>query len=270
MCNHQSERRIIAIVNQKGGVGKTTTTINLGTALAAAGKRILIVDLDPQGNASTGMGVSTRNRTKSSADILLEQAPIVQCVQPTGIANLDIIPASPDLSSVDFELAAYDDRLIRLKAGLKGGNSAQYQYVLFDCPPSLNFLTLNALVAATHVLVPLQCEFFALEGLSQLLRTIGEVKRSKNPSLDLQGIVLTMYDARNNLSRQVEADARQNLGDLIYNTKIPRNVRLSEAPSHAMPALLYDHRSAGSIAYQKLAGELLHRMENIEKQVEVV
>ena len=255
---------VFAITNQKGGVGKTTTTINLATALAAVGKNVLIVDLDPQGNASTGLGISAASRTKNSYDLLIENSDISQLAQETSVPGLSIVPANVDLSSIDVELVTEQTRLAKLRSAFQsqGDAMSKMDYVLVDCPPSLNLLTINALVAADSALVPLQCEFFALEGLTQLMLSIREVRQSLNHGLRIQGIVLTMYDARNNLSKQVEDDVRSNLGGLVFETIIPRNVRLSEAPSHAVPALIYDHKSAGSIAYQKLAAELLRRMND--------
>lgn len=253
--------KIIAIANQKGGVGKTTTAINLGTALAAVGKSVLLIDIDPQGNASTGLGIDAESRTLTSYDLLLEGAAVEDVVYETQVANLLIVPATTDLNSADVELAGNEGRATRMRGILRGNGLEAFKldYVLIDCPPSLNLLTVNAMVAAHSVLVPLQCEFFALEGLSQLMLSIREVRQSINPELRIEGVVLTMYDSRNNLSQQVESDVRENLGDLVYSTIIPRNVRLSEAPSYAMPALLYDHTSKGSIAYQKLAAEMLRR-----------
>jgi chromosome partitioning protein len=252
--------RIIALANQKGGVGKTTTAINLGTALAAVDRSVVIVDLDPQGNASTGLGVSPRARRLSSYDVLTGGADAVAATMETSVPNLSLVPASADLAGVDLELYETKDRAMRLREALRsqdGGIDADY--VLIDCPPALSLLTVNAMAAADSVMVPLQCEFFALEGLSQLLDTIERVKGKLNSALTLQGIVLTMYDKRNNLSAQVAEDVRETLGALVYETVIPRNVRLSEAPSHAMPGLIYDHGCAGSQAYLRLAGELLRR-----------
>jgi len=251
--------RILAVVNQKGGVGKTTTTINLATALAAVGCKVLIVDLDPQGNASTGLGVNRAQRELSSYDVLAGSASVQQACFTSNIPGLDIIPSTQDLSGAELELVDIDRRSYRLKDALTSETLRDYQYVLIDCPPSLGLLTLNALTAAHSVLVPLQCEFFALEGLSQLLRTIERVSAAFNPTLDIQGIVLTMFDKRNNLSGQVANDVRGYLGDKVYETVIPRNVRVSEAPSHGKPALLYDHQCAGSRAYIQLAGEMLRR-----------
>lgn len=255
---------IIAVSNQKGGVGKTTTAINLGTALAAIGRKVLIVDLDSQGNASTGLGVFPENRELTTYDLLLGEAPLEKVSQKTAVPGLYIAPSTVDLSSADVDLVEDKNRVLRLREALNSSESVacDYEYILIDCPPSLNLLTINAMAAARSVLVPLQCEFFALEGLSQLMLTVREVRQSLNPSLELHGVVLTMYDKRNNLSRQVEEDVRNNLGDLVYETTIPRNIKLSEAPSHSIPALIYDHRSAGSIAYQKLAAELLRRMDD--------
>lgn len=258
------EPKVIAIANQKGGVGKTTTTINLATALAAIGRRVLMIDIDPQGNASTGLGISTSDREKSTYDLLVGREDIQKIAQETVVPNLMICPANSDISSVDIELFSDKRRVLRLRDAFEAQSDylSNYDYVMIDCPPSLNLLTINALVAAKHVLVPLQCEFFALEGLSQLMLSIREVRQSINPSLSIQGVVLTMFDRRNRLSRDVEADVRENFGDLVYQTIIPRNVRLSEAPSFSLPALIYDHKSAGSIAYQKLAAELLKRMKD--------
>jgi len=252
---------ILALANQKGGVGKTTTAINLGTALAAVGKKTLLIDIDPQGNASTGVGVPVADRDQSTYEMLSGSCTLFDIVRTTEVPGLSLAPGTVDLSGIDVELVSNPTRSTRLKDALrpKQGPSIceDFDYILIDCPPSLNLLTLNAMAAADAVLVPLQCEFFALEGLSQLLSTIERVKHSLNPSLVIQGIVLTMYDQRNNLSRQVEEDVRDALGDLVYETVIPRNVRLSEAPSHSVPALIYDHMCAGSRAYQALAAEVL-------------
>ncbi len=251
--------RIIAVANQKGGVGKTTTTINLGAALAEKGLRVMIVDLDPQGNASTGLGIQAEDREFTTYELLLEDIDLGQVIQPTSSENLLIIPATVDLSSADIELISHEKRSFLLHDALRQTAMDRYDldYVLIDCPPSLNLLTVNAMVAAHSVLVPLQSEFFALEGLSQLMLTIREVRQSANPTLGIEGVVLTMFDARNNLSGQVEKDARDNLGDLVFKTLIPRNVRLSEAPSYSMSVLDYDPQSRGAEAYRALAVELM-------------
>ena len=251
--------RCIAIANQKGGVGKTTTAINLGAALAAEGQRVLIIDLDPQGNASTGLGIDADQRNFTTYDLLIEGMALREIVLPTSVDRLWIAPSTTDLSSADVELVANENRVFLLKDALSPAVMGGFDIVLMDCPPSLNLLTVNAMVAADAVLVPLQSEFFALEGLSQLMLTIREVRQSANPKLRIEGVVLTMYDGRNNLCRQVEDDARENLGNLVYSTRIPRNVRLSEAPSYAMPILQYDPTSKGSEAYMDLAREVLNR-----------
>ncbi len=263
---------VLAITNQKGGVGKTTTAINLGTALAALGNRVLVIDLDPQGNASTGLGIASSDRRFTAYDLLFSDDPSRIETYETVVPNLRIVPATPDLSSADVDMVSDSRRLVKMRQALSAGAGGvkEQDYILIDCPPSLNLLTINALVAADSVLVPLQCEFFALEGLSQLMRTVQTVRSSSNPALRIQGIVLTMYDRRNNLSAQVAADVRDNLGTLVYDTVIPRNVRLSEAPSHAVPALIYDRNSSGSVAYQRLAGELLARMRATQGVVEAV
>jgi chromosome partitioning protein len=250
--------RIIAVANQKGGVGKTTTTINLATAMAACGKRVLVIDMDPQANASTGLGIGRERRAVTSYQVLVDGAPLRSGRQHTDVPMLDIVPASVDLSGAEIELAQASHRERRLSRALYGEISG-YDFVLIDCPPALGILTLNALVAADAVLVPLQCEFYALEGLSHLMRTITRVKRAFNPRLDIQGVVLTMFDIRNNLCSLVAEDVRGHLGDRVYNTVIPRNVRVSEAPSYGKPVLLYDLRCAGSQAYLHLAGEVLRR-----------
>ncbi len=271
----ETRPRILVLANQKGGVGKTTTAINLGTALAAVGERVLIVDLDPQGNASTGLGIGRSERKVSAYDVLIGAALIEDAVVPTKVPGLDIVPSTMDLLGAELELASVPRRSHRLRDALarmpragKARNGSEkeaaltarpYTYLLIDCPPSLNLLTINAMTAADAILVPLQCEFFALEGLSQLLRTVERVKTSLNPRLEIQGVVLTMFDQRNKLSDQVASDVRQHLGDKVYRTVIPRNVRISEAPSYGKPALVYDHRCAGSKAYMKLASELIQR-----------
>lgn len=259
--SQQSRSRVIAIANQKGGVGKTTTAINLATALALSGKSVLIIDLDPQGNASTGLGFPPEERTLSTYDLLIENAAIADVSRETSIDNLYLAPATTDLSSADIELISNSRRVFKLRTALTqlSDMPKRIDYVLVDCPPSLNLLTINAMVAADSVLVPLQSEFFALEGLSQLLMSVREVRETANPKLRIEGVVLTMYDRRNNLSRQVEEDARENLGDLIFKTIIPRNVRVSEAPSYAMPVIKYDPTSLGSQAYLGLAEEILER-----------
>lgn len=256
-----SSPRIIAVANQKGGVGKTTTTINLGAALAESGSRVLIVDLDPQGNASTGLGIEADARTYTTYDFLLDDAPFAEIVQETAHEGLLIIPATVDLSSADIELLANEKRSFLLHDALRqpAMDGLRLDYILIDCPPSLNLLTVNAMVASHSVLIPLQSEFFALEGLSQLMLTIREVRQSANPDLRIEGVLLTMVDARNNLSAQVENDARENLGDLVFQTRIPRNVRVSEAPSYALPVLNYDPASKGAQAYRELAREIVQK-----------
>ena len=250
--------KIVAIANQKGGVGKTTTTINLAAALAEAGKRILVVDLDPQGNASTGLGIEVEDREFTTYDLLLDDSLPQDVIQRTETDGLLIVPATVDLSSADIELFSNEKRSFLLHDALRQPAMDQFEfdYILIDCPPSLNLLTVNAMIAAHSVLVPLQSEFFALEGLSQLMLTIREVRQSGNKELRIEGVLLTMYDRRNNLSQQVESDARSNLGDLVFQTVIPRNVRVSEAPSFAMPVLSYDPTSKGAQAYRALAAEL--------------
>lgn len=260
-----SEPHIIAIVNQKGGVGKTTTTINLGAALAAKGRSVLIVDLDPQGNASTGLGLEPSERTMTTYDLLLDDAAIEDVIVETRTNRLYLAPATTDLSSADMQLVTNEKRVFLLRDALRQQSIERFEFdfVLIDCPPSLNLLTLNAMVAAHSVLIPLQSEFFALEGLSQLMLSIREIRQTANPDLRIEGVILTMFDARNNLARQVEDDARDNLGELVFNTKIPRNVRVSEAPSYAMPVLQYDPTSRGSVAYKSLATEMLRRHGDI-------
>ncbi|CAN5796066.1 ParA family protein [soil metagenome] len=250
---------VIAVANQKGGVGKTTTAINLGTALAATGQHVLLIDLDPQGNASTGLGINRADREKSSYDILLGEMPLGEAVIPTCVPKLDIIPATVDLSGAEIELVDYEERNHRLNRALARSDH-RWDVVLIDCPPSLGLLTLNALVAANSLLVPLQCEFFALEGLSQLLSTVERIRERFNPGLSILGVALTMHDRRNRLTDQVSADVRAVLGRVVFETVIPRNVRLSEAPSHGLPALIYDHRCPGSEAYIALARELILRL----------
>ncbi|SNT23713.1 ParA family protein [Tropicimonas sediminicola] len=253
--------KIIAVANQKGGVGKTTTAINLGAALAEDGRKVLVIDLDPQGNASTGLGIDVADREKSTYDLLLDEVPLGDVVRPTNFENLWIAPATTDLSSADIELVANERRSFLLHDALRQPAVTTYGYdhVLIDCPPSLNLLTVNAMVAAHSVLVPLQSEFFALEGLSQLMLTLREVRQTANPGLRIEGVVLTMYDVRNNLSQQVEEDARDALGDLVFQTRVPRNVRISEAPSFSQTVLEYDTASKGSAAYRALAQEMLAR-----------
>ncbi len=257
--------KIIAIANQKGGVGKTTTTINLAAALVERGLRVLVVDLDPQGNASTGLGIERSDRAQTSYDLLVDDAAPEDVIHDTDFAGLSIIPATVDLSSADIELVSNEKRSFLLHDALRqtAMDAFGWDYILVDCPPSLNLLTVNAMVAAHSVLVPLQSEFFALEGLSQLMLTIREVRQAANPKLRIEGIVLTMFDRRNNLSQQVEADARENLGDLVFDTKIPRNVRVSEAPSYALPVLSYDPNSLGAQAYRELAGELMTKNNSV-------
>ena len=253
--------RIITVANQKGGVGKTTTAINLATALAAIGEQVLIIDLDPQGNASTGLGIERRDRSVSSYDVLTDALTIEQAAMPTAVPGLFIVPSTLDLLGVEMELSTQPDRVLRLRNAIRSAfqRAAPFSYVLIDCPPSLNLLTLNSMAAADSVLVPLQCEFFALEGLSQLLETVEEVRRTINPDLSIQGIVLTMYDGRNNLANQVVQDVREHMGDKVYETVIPRNVRVSEAPSYGKPAILYDLKCTGSQAYLQLASEVIRR-----------
>ncbi|MEQ8965407.1 MAG: AAA family ATPase [Azospirillaceae bacterium] len=250
--------RIVAIANQKGGVGKTTTAINLGTALAAVDKRVLIIDLDPQGNASTGLSVRRAQRGRGSYQLLFGEIEVMDAALKTEVPGLWVLPSNVDLSGAEIELVDADRREFRLREALRGG-PVGYDYVLIDCPPALGLLTLNALVASDAVLVPLQCEFYALEGLSHLMRTIDRVRRALNPELDIQGVVLTMYDKRNNLSDLVANDVRGHFGDAVYQTMIPRNVRVSEAPSHGRPVLLYDLACAGAQAYVRLAAEMLKR-----------
>ena len=248
--------QIVAIANQKGGVGKTTTAVNLGAALAEAGRRVLVVDIDPQGNATTGLGVERQGIEHSSYDLIIGEAALDKAIAATPLDSLSVVPASADLAGVEFELMERERREFLLAKAIRG-RVGGFDDVLIDCPPSLNLLTINALVAADSVLVPLQCEFYALEGLTQLIGTIERVQRSLNPRLSLQGIVLTMYDRRNNLCEMVAKDVRGHLGGKVYATMIPRNVRISEAPSHGMPVLTYDQRCAGAQAYMQLAAEML-------------
>ena len=250
--------RIIAVANQKGGVGKTTTAINLGAALAKDGLSVLVIDLDPQGNASTGLGLEARARGLTTYDLLLGDAELAEIVRETEIPGLWLAPSTTDLSSADIELVGNEKRSVVLREKLRGA-VGRHDYVLIDCPPSLSLLTVNAMVAADSILVPLQSEFFALEGLSQLLLTVRQVRQTANPRLRIEGVVLTMYDGRNNLSQQVAADARETLGELVFDTVVPRNVRISEAPSHAKPVLDYDPASKGSLAYRALAQEMVER-----------
>jgi chromosome partitioning protein len=261
-----SRPRILALANQKGGVGKTTTAINLGTALAAIGEKVLIVDLDPQGNASTGLGIDQKSRTISTYDIMTGEAPLDRAIRPTAVPRLFVAPSTLDLLGLELEIANDRDRAHRLKKAISLLGLAQtttgeeaFTYILVDCPPSLNLLTINAMAASDAVVVPLQCEFFALEGLSQLLKTVEQVRQSLNPGLSIHGIVLTMFDSRNNLCSQVVDDVRAFMGTKVYETVIPRNVRVSEAPSYGKPVLLYDLKSTGAQAYLKLASEVIQR-----------
>jgi len=256
--------RVLAVANQKGGVGKTTTAINLGTALAAIGERVLVIDLDPQGNASTGLGIDLRDRKRSTYDVLVGEAPLRESIVTTSVPRLHIAPSTLDLAGLELEVSTARDRAVRLRNAISRLNDGHtdgtdYTYVLVDCPPSLNLLTVNAMAASDAVLVPLQCEFFALEGLTQLLKTVEQVKQALNPRLSIHGIVLTMFDARNNLSSQVVADVREFMGSKVYDTVIPRNVRISEAPSYGKPVLVYDLKCAGSDAYLRLATEVIQR-----------
>ncbi len=258
--------RVLAVANQKGGVGKTTTAINLGTALAAIGEDVLIVDLDPQGNASTGLGIDRRNRRYSTYDVLTGEAALRDAIVATAVPRLHLAPSTLDLSGLELEIGQARDRAFRLRSALNPLNiigGTKYTYVLVDCPPSLNLLTVNAMAAANAILVPLQCEFFALEGLSQLLKTVESVREQLNPDLTIHGIVLTMFDARNNLSGQVVADVRQFMGAKVYDTVIPRNVRVSEAPSYGKPVLVYDLKCSGSEAYLRLATEIIQREKKL-------
>jgi chromosome partitioning protein len=260
--------RILTVANQKGGVGKTTTAINLGTALAAIGETVLIVDLDPQGNASTGLGIDRKSRRFSTYDVMVRQCRLADAIQQTVVPRLSVVPSTLDLLGVELEISTAVDRPFRLRDAItelaRGGDRDQTpSYILIDCPPSFNLLTINAMAAADAILVPLQCEFFALEGLGQLLQTVEHVRQTLNRDLTIHGIALTMYDSRNNLSAQVVADVRDYMGDKVYQTVIPRNVRVSEAPSHGKPVLIYDLKCAGSQAYLRLASEIIQR----EKQM---
>lgn len=250
----------VAVANQKGGVGKTTTAINLATALAAVGWKVLLIDIDPQGNASTGLGISQANRERSSYDVLIGNAGIVESVVATRVPRLELLPATMDLSGAEVELVSLEDRARRLERALDVVPAGRWDICLMDCPPSLGLLTVNGLVAARHLLVPLQCEFFALEGLSQLLQTVERIRVAFNPELQILGIALTMFDRRNKLSQQVADDVRACLGRAVFDTVVPRNVRLSEAPSHGLPALIYDLKCSGSEAYVRLARELMGRL----------
>ncbi len=263
--NRPLASRVYAIANQKGGVGKTTTAINLATALAAAGKKILIIDMDPQGNASTGLGIGRSKRSVTSYDVILEGKSLSEAILNTSIPNLEIVPSAVSLSGAEVELVTAEKRESRLLTALSEFKGVHYDYILIDCPPSLGFLTLNALVAADAVLVPLQCEFYALEGLGHLLKTIDRVQKNFNQTLSIQGVVLTMFDKRNKLSDQVADDVRDHFGDKVFNTVIPRNVRISEAPSHGLPVLIYDHRCPGSQAYIHLASEVLKRDRHLQE-----
>jgi chromosome partitioning protein len=255
--------RVLVLANQKGGVGKTTTAINLGTALAAIGEKVLIIDLDPQGNASTGLGIDRKSRQVSTYHVLAGEASLAESITETVVPGLSVAPSTLDLLGVELEIANERNRSHRLRSAIQSLSASEvselFTYILIDCPPSLNLLTINALTAADAVLVPLQCEFFALEGLSQLIKTVEQVRSALNPDLSIHGVVLTMFDPRNNLSGQVVADVRQFMGNKVYETMIPRNVRVSEAPSHGKPVLLYDLKCAGSQAYLRLASEVIQR-----------
>ena len=271
MTTQGARPRVLVLANQKGGVGKTTTAINLGTALAAIGEKVLLIDLDPQGNASTGLGIDRKSRALSTYHVLTGDESLAAVARSTAVPNLHVAPSTMDLLGLDLEIASHKDRTFKLRTALARLNQPTdadpapgFTYVLVDCPPSLNLLTVNALAAADSVLVPLQCEFFALEGLSQLLATVEQVRRSLNQGLDIHGILLTMFDPRNNLATQVVADVRSFMGAKVYDTIIPRNVRVSEAPSHGKPVLLYDLKCAGSQAYLKLASEVIQRERQLQ------
>ena len=251
-------QRVICISNQKGGVGKTTTAVNLATALAAVGKTVLLIDLDPQGNASTGLGIPREDREKTTYEVLFGEATLDEAALATKVPNLFIVPSSLDLSGAEIELITVEGREFRIKNALDA-SQRYYDYIMFDCPPSLNLLTLNAFIASNGVLVPLQCEFYALEGLSHLMTTIDKVRETFNENLDLMGVVLTMFDRRNSLSKQVADNVRDYFGDRVYDTVIPRNVRISEAPSHGLPAIVYDMTCTGSQAYIHLAREIIKK-----------
>lgn len=250
--------RVIAIANRKGGVGKTTTTVNVATAMAAVGKKVLVLDLDPQGNASTSMGIDKNGAKASSYEVLLGEKTLLEAAVPTEVPNFSIVPSSPDLAGAEIELINMKNREYSLRNAI-AESVDKYDYILIDCPPSLNLITVNALVAANAVVVPLQCEFLALEGITDLIKNISQIKRAFNPALELQGVVLTMYDKRNNLTQMVEDDVRSFFGKKVYDTVIPRNVRVSEAPSHGKPVILYDFNCTGSQAYISLTGEMLKR-----------
>ena len=263
--HRQKSPRILAVANQKGGVGKTTTSVNLATALSAIGQKVMLVDLDPQGNASTGLGIKRAGIRNSAYDVIFEDASVLETVQKTRVPNLDVLPSSIHLSGAEVELVGVKEREFRLRNALRVPmeENGGYDYVIIDCPPSLSLLTLNALIAADSVVVPLQCEFYALEGLSHLVKTIERVQKHFNETLDIHGVVLTMYDARNRLSSQVAQDVRKYFGDKVYNSVIPRNVRLSEAPSYGLPAIIYDMKCSGARAYISLAKEVLKREREI-------
>ncbi|WP_320144303.1 ParA family protein [uncultured Cohaesibacter sp.] len=266
--------RVLTLANQKGGVGKTTTAINLGTALAAIGETVLIVDVDPQGNASTGLGIDRQARQISTAELLLNEATLMEAAIPTAVPRLSVAASTMDLLGLEQEISGDKDRAFRLRKAIEAHGKMgdeipeekRFTYVLIDCPPSLNLLTINAMAAAHSILVPLQCEFFALEGLTQLIQTVNQVKGALNPELSIHGIVMTMYDSRNNLSNQVVEDVREHMGDKVYETIIPRNVRVSEAPSYGKPALLYDLKCSGSQAYLKLASEIIQREKKLRNK----